>query len=373
MKTKLPILATFAVLLLFSCDPPKSSDDETPQQKILRAVERQDKKTFYKGDNFNRGDNIVLVAPGGPEFELPPLGKMIESDRYSRIMVKQEQMIRNLPTDRVITDVEAREINLYSAARLYALAKDFKAKGHKVSLYSRSFGSLIVPEMLRQYGDEPFTKIFIAVGRLDMPLAIVDGFADDQLKKFQDGTTVIDNPVQLDDLISQAKTIPNFCNLPNRKPLPDDLKEAASIAKAICNGDSIDAQKTTAFKFTLRSGMRLQANIARNRYTELLKDKDLGKITYYFGGLDSRVGRLTNAEVRFLTGRTTFNVSSPSGLGHSVTDFTQTFDDGSTSARKMHRITGASGKHATVKFDLLAGHFPLPTQTIADIATSFGP
>ena len=44
--------------------------------------------------------------------------------------------------------------------------------GHKVSIFSHSFGSFVVPEMLLLYGDEPFQKVLIAAGRLDMPEAI---------------------------------------------------------------------------------------------------------------------------------------------------------------------------------------------------------
>ena len=372
------IFSVLAVLVLFSCNPPQSGSKATlttPGQ-ALRAVEARDMASLYADNDTITGKaNILLVAPGGPVFESPSLNDDVKNNSYARVLVKQEQMIRKqngqLPTNRTINNAEAREINLYSAAMLFALAKDFKAKGHKVSLYSRSFGSFIVPEMLRHYGDEPFEKIFIAVGRLDMPMDVVNGFANDQPKRFQNGTTVIDSPVNLNDLISQAKNMPGFCNLPNRDPLPDNLKEPATIAKAICTGDSVDAKKEAAFRFKFRSGMRLMANIARNRYTTLLKNRDLSKITYYFGGKDSNVGRLTNAEVQFLTGRAGFDIDSPPSSAATSWYNTNGFTpDGSTVPRTMHTITGAS-KKATVKYDLMARHFPLLAQTTADIVASF--
>ena len=111
------------------------------------------------------------------------------------MIVKQEQIIRHkndqLLTNRLISKQEASELNLYSAAILYTLAKHFQAKGHKVSLYSRSFGSFIVPKMLQHYGDEPFEKIFIVAGRLDMQMEVVNGFANSIVKTFADGTRVI--------------------------------------------------------------------------------------------------------------------------------------------------------------------------------------
>ena len=345
-----PIFAALAALVLFRCTPPGSSSEVAPKtpQEILRDVQKRNLESLYKADAIAANANIVLVAPGGPEFELPALDNTIKDNAYSRVMVKQEQMIRKangtLPTNRIISDQEAREMNLYSAAILYSLAKHFQANGHKVSLYSRSFGSFMVPEMLRRYGDAPFTKIFIAVGRLDMPREVVDGFANGEVKIFQDGKTVVPSPIKLDDLITQAKNTPGFCNLATAPSVPDNLKEPAKIAKAICAGNTVDPQKETAFKFQLRSGMMLQANIAGNRYTELLKGRDLSKITYYFGGKDKNVGRLSNAEVQFLTGRAGFDIDSPSGAGYTSTSFTQ-----GGSNRTMHTITGASGKYATVK------------------------
>lgn len=376
-------LPTLAALMLFSCTPPSSSSEaaaapQTPNQ-ILRAVQVQNPASLYTSDTIAPKANIVLIAPGGPVFEQPALGDLIKNDSaYARVMVKQEQMIRakngQIPTDRFISDAEAREINLYSAARLYALAKDFQAKGHKVSLFSRSFGSFIVPEMLRQYGDAPFTKIFIAVGRLDMPMEVVKGFANGEIKTFnEDGKTIAPSRGGVDALIAQVKNnIPNFCALANVPAVPNGMELPAKMAKAICVGNTVDTKKETAFKFQLRSGMQLQADLAQNRYSQILKGKNLGKITYYFGGKDKNVGRLTKGEVRFLTGRVGFTIDSPprSATWYSTANFTITFPGGRTSNRIMHIITGASN-HATVKYDLLAGHFPLLEQIKKDIVAAF--
>ena len=368
------IFSVLAVLVLFSCNPPQSGSKATlttPGQ-ALRAVEARDMASLYADNDTITGKaNILLVAPGGPVFESPSLNDDVKDDEHARVLVKQEQMIRKqngqLPTNRAINNSEAREINLYSAAMLFALAKDFKANGHKVSLYSRSFGSFIVPEMLRHYGDEPFEKIFIAVGRLDMPQEIVEGFDKGEIKTFKDGKTIVSPPGGggIDSVISQAKKTPNFCALATAPSVPKAQEMMASIAKAICTGNKVDSAKA----FILRSGTKLQANIARNRYTTLLKNRDLSKITYYFGGKDSNVGRLTNAEVQFLTGRASFDIDSPptTTSWYNTNDFTP---DGSTVPRTMHTITGAS-KKATVKYDLMAGHFPLLAQTTADIVASF--
>lgn len=361
-------LPALAALVLFGCTLPESSSAaaaKTPGQ-ILREVQARNIASLYthdKGDAITPNANIVLASPGGPEFRPPTFGNRIKNNKFVRIMVKQEQMIRRanrtFPMDRVMSEQEANEINLYSAAILYAVAKDFKAKGHKVSLYSRSFGSFIVPKMLQHYGDEPFEKLFIVVGRLDMQLEAVNGFASGEPKIFKNGTQVSFGS-SIKTAIQQLETICKRANAPN-------VTDQALIqeAKSACTGGELNNELKTAFNLQ-RNAFILQSSISRNRYTQLLKGKDLSKIVYYFGGIDPNVGRLTNREVRFLTGRTGFDVATPSGPGHTETPFTQ-----GTESRKMHTITGASDKHATVKYDLQAGHRPLKVQATSDIAASF--
>ena len=364
------IFPILAVLMLFSCATHQTFQENSPKE-VLRAVEARNMESLYDSDPINAKANIVLIAPGGPRFQSPPSNDHIKNNAYARVFVKQEQMLRKLPTDRFINDAEAGEINLYSAAILYALAKSFHEKGHRVILYSISFGSFIVPRMLQHYGDEPFAKIFITVGRLDMPMAVVNGFANGQFKKFQNGTTVIDKPVNLNDEISQAKAIPDLCNLPNRSTLPDNLEEAAKIAKAICTGNSVDDQKTTALKFRHRSRMTLMANSGRNRYTRLLNGKDLSKITYYFGGKDQAVGRLTNDEVQFLTGRAGFDIDSPPTTTSWYSAYSFQEADRRGGPNFTMNVVKGTQKHASVKYDLDAGHTHLEGEIQKDIVASF--
>ena len=116
------------------------------------------------------------------------------------------------------------------------------------------------------------------------------------------------------------------------------------------------------------------ANIARNRYTEILKGRDFSKITYYFGGKDRAVGRLTNREVQFLTGRAGLNIDNPPSRAewYRTQNFTEAREKEGSPAQNftMHTITGAP-KHATVKYDLDAGHSHLKEEIKKDIAASF--
>lgn len=45
-----------------------------------------------------------------------------------------------------------------------------------------------------------------------------------------------------------------------------------------------------------------QGALGKHRYTRLLADTDLGKVIYAYGTMDENLGRLTPAEVEFLTG-----------------------------------------------------------------------
>ena len=323
--------------------------------------------------------NILLYITGGPVYDPAPLtldaiGLQIAAHaNYARVIVKQEQMIRRadktLPTDRTITDKEAEEINLYSAAIIYAVGERFQRMGYKVSIYSHSFGSFVVPEMLRRYGDEPFERILIAAGRLDMPEAIVQSFFDGKAAGFNlDADKIasqvsLENRTKREDVDLQIKndtTSGGFCGAASKKANP--------MAAEICTGDTVDENKKTQYINADWSLNRLQADLGRNRYTALLKDK-LSKVIYYFGGQDISVGSLTVREVNTLAGKSTGSGSVTSLTPDSSRPVTR---NGVT--RTVHTINDASGRVA-VRYSLEDGHnLPILFEdTQKDILDSFTP
>ena len=223
----------------------------------------------------------------------------------------------------------------------YALAEHFKSRGHKVSLYSSSFGSFIVPEMYRRYGDAPFEKVLISVGRLDIPRAIYESFFNGTGGGFEaDGIT-----------------------LRALDPVSEDL--------------------------LVRTQMRLQADLGRNRYTTLLAGKNLSKIVYFFGGNDRAVGRLTDAEISFLTGRTVAVTASPRTIPDQTANVSVFFPgvpaDPSTSPPTpeipdetktftINALNGAAG-HAKVWYSINDGHGldSLLDKMKEELNASFGP
>ena len=357
-----------AALLLYSCDPPESGGSSpkctlptretkipapsgaSPQaQKALDDIQTKyagNMNALYTAETggISAGDNVLLVAHGGPEFALLPISQFSHYDdaSYKLVVVKQGQMLRSRINRRTISPTEAQDINLTSIAILYALAQDFQGNGHKVSLYANSWGAFLAVEMLRQYGDAPFEKLIISSGRLDMPCEVVDGRLKNIQRQFKrDGTTIFD------------KT-----DVPNTE---------------------------------LKAVFALQADLLQNRYTTLLQGKT-SKVIYYFGGQDQAVGRLSEQEVRFLTNQNSFSFSAIAA--YKTATKTHTFlsecvvqvtgndkctlvstarpDPRYPLTRNIYTVSGSSG-FATVKFVMEDAH-SMPTLTDikkADMIASF--
>lgn len=326
--------------------------------------------------------NIVLYANGGPLFdpakqegllvflsnELPP------NANYARVIVLQEQMIRwannTLNTNKVATAKEAQEINQYSAAILYALAAEFVQRGHKVSLFSHSWGSFLAPEMLRQHGDAPFRKILISAGRLDMEEKVYTNFFKGIGANFEfdnasppNFTIKLDNFNYKEEVEKEIKKA-GFCNS------DDDL------AKELCVNGEVNRAKATRHINIKMTGMRLQSDLGKNRYTKLLENK-FAKVIYYFGGKDAAIGRLTVEEVNALTGKSTGYQPDNSRDETIVNFLSEDPDTGEPvitpkKTLKVHTIKGITGR-ATVKYSMEDDHDLrfLATDVRNDIIASF--
>ena len=389
-----PFLAlTATAFFLAGCPNPAEPDPPlSPAQKILQDVKKRDindliitadpaaKAAVRSPSSASEKINILLFIPGGPLFEpsgfnLKVVGAYIApSTHYARVVLQQEQIIRyrTVPPGEVISLEKAEEINLHSAAVIYAAADYFKKKGHKVSLYSHSFGSFVVPEMLRRYGDEPFEKILIGAGRLNMPKLVHENVSKGKPASFTFDGSGLAAKVQIrrftieqdvENQIAQAKAkSAGFCD-PAYKTPEDSMVQKNDI----CKEGTVDPKKKADYINTGRSGMRLQAALGRNRYTSLLEGK-LAKVIYYFGGRDKAVGSLTVPEVNALTGRSIADLNR----SDSSKDVTRTIGP-ITETRKVHTIEGIPGR-ASVKYSLEDGHGLdfLFQDREADVLKSFG-
>lgn len=378
----LPGIALVSVLILFGCQNPTSPPAPlSPDEAVLRdarAKVAQNPSAFYVADDTALKSNILLISHGGPLFELLKLDQ-INTDRnanYTRVLVKQEQMIRHannaLPTDRTITAEESRQINLYSAAIIYALGEHFQRQGRTVSLYTRSWGSFVAAEMYRRWNDKPFNKVFIAVGRLDMPQEIVDNrraITEPQKTFGSDGVSIVTELKSIEGQERETASQPGLCTSTDA--------QVQFFARFYCTNGTLDQAKLQKQIFLMQSMFFLAHDLVQHRYTQLLDSKALGKAIFYFGGRDRNTGRPNAKEIQFLTGRTgtideasgftkkTVSVRSTRNVGGVPTAFNEN--------REVYTMIGQNN-HAAVKYGAQDDHSmkSLLPDLQADILASFG-
>ena len=370
-----------SLLILAGCPNPTSPPAPlSPDEAVLRdarAKVARNPSAFYVADGALKS-NILLISHGGPLFELLRLDQ-INADghaNYTRVLVKQEQMIRHannaLPTDRNITAEESRQINLYSAAIIYALGEHFQRQGRTVSLYTRSWGSFVAAEMYRRWNDKPFNKVFIAVGRLDMPQEIVDNrraITEPQKTFGSDGVSIVQELKSIEQQERESASQPGLCTS------TDPQKQF--FARFYCTNGTLDQAKIQKQIFLMQSMFFLAHDLIQHRYTQLLDSKALGKAIFYFGGRDRNTGRPNTKEIQFLTGRTgtideangftkkTVPVRGTRNVGGVPTAFNEN--------REVYTMIGQNN-HATVKYGAQDDHSmkSLLPDLQADILASFG-
>ena len=367
-------IALASVLILFGCPNP-TSPPPSPDEAVLRDVRAKvarNPSAFYVADGALKS-NILLISHGGPLFELLKLDQ-INVDRnpnYTRVLVKQEQMIRHannaLPTDRTITAEESRDINLYSAAIIYALGEHFQRQGRTVSLYTRSWGSFVAAEMYRRWNDKPFNKVLIAVGRLDMPQEIVDNrrAITERQKTFgPDGVSIVTELKSIEGQERESASAPGLCTSTD--------PQVQFFARFYCTGGAPDPAKLQKQIFLMQSMFFLAHDLVQHRYTQLLDSKTLGKAIFYFGGRDRNTGRPNAQEIQFLTGRTG-TIDEASGFAKKTVPVVATRSGTRvTENREVYTMIGRDG-HATVKYGAQDDHSmkSLLPDLKADILASF--
>ena len=378
-KRVLPGIALASVLILAGCPNPTSPPAPlSPDEAVLRDVRAkvaQNPSAFYVADGALKS-NILLISHGGPVFELFGFDKINASSNtnYTRVLVKQEQMIRHannaLPTDRTINAEESRQINLYSAAIIYALGEHFQRQGRTVSLYTRSWGSFVAAEMYRRWNDKPFKKVFIAVGRLDMPQEIVDNrrAVTEPQKTFGSDGVSIETGLSIEQQERATANEPGLCTSTD--------PQVQFFARFYCTNGTLDQAKIQKQIILTQSMFFLPHDLLQHRYTQLLDSKALGKAIFYFGGRDKNTGRPNAKEIQFLTGRTG-TISEASGFTKKTVPVAATRNVGGvptriTENREVYTMIGQNN-HATVKYGAQDDHSmeSLLPDLQADILASF--
>ena len=208
---------------------------------------------------------VVVLAQGGPLDSLVPVGEITERLgvlNLERVLLVNVHQAQTLDTAAFaagdITFEEAKAADSQSVAMFAAVVDHFREQGRRVYVVGISFGAFVVQELLATRGNVA-DGYLIAVGRIDMPDGIWTEFAEGRGAGFVRGVEIVKHT---DDHTSDA---------------PQDVFH--------------------------RNSARLAAGLGHHRYSQRLARVDMANVVYLYATLDEQVGRLTGAEIEFLTGR----------------------------------------------------------------------
>ena len=227
-------------------------------------------KLIKKISAGTQADAVLLIAQGGP---FPALESASETkglvgetliNKYETYLVHQAQTYNPGMNNSDITFEQAKVEAAKSSAMLQKVIEHFKGQNKKVYIWGFSYGFFVIEDLLARY-EMKFDRAFLGGGRFNMPEKVWQTFSKGRNIGFE--------------------------------------------ADAVTINQTSDPDGTIAF---------FSAALGQNRYTELLKDKDLAKnILFYFGGKDRAVGRLDKDELQFLKDKKTLHIFDEK-IGHAI-------------------------------------------------------
>ena len=227
-----------------------------------------DVTNLFRTLNSVESDTVWIIEQGGPLHELDPLAYAYFDHFRERDEVQFVQVHQTLTLNHDLAERDA-EWRLYelqaevdvSVRILDRTIEHFKAQGKRVVVIGHSYGAFLVTRYLSLMGPDAADQYLIMAGRLDMPEVVVKGFREGIVYYFLDAI--------------HPEPFPGF---PGQEFLPPKTPRE-------------------------RMEMRIAAATGHDRYTELLRGRDLRRVIYVYGTNDINVGRLTEAEVAFLESR----------------------------------------------------------------------
>ena len=270
------------IFLFLNCKV--SSKKISAENQYIPTIISKDTSGLWVSDGNLLSDTVVLVSQGGPR----PVLKFQEIGRTNwRYMPRYKNMhiayvhqaqsynkeIYNFKSD-FTESMAAKEIDNTSEI-LYRSIKYFKEKGKYVIVMAHSYGTFCVTHYLasrRSLAD----KYILAAGRIDDNLSALTSFQNGVNGEYVDGKTFV--------------------------PYPDDhLKERTE--------EELKERKVAQV---------LKGIIGKPRYSELLKNKDLTNVIYFYATNDERVGSLTDKEINFLTSKNVKVIKTHTGHGKQI-------------------------------------------------------
>jgi len=210
---------------------------------------------------------VLINSQGGPmtslaNFELSYTINQTKIDKDDLLLVNvhQYQTLRTEEFEtKLINFEEAKQYDAASTKMLSQTVEYFKKEGYVVIVMGISFGAFVVEDLLASYPPVA-DKYLIVVGRLDMPEAV--------WREFSKG---------------------NYVGFKYANGVSKIVKFSAD--EAGMGGGNTIGDKNSAI---------LAAGLGYKRFTQLLYEKDLRRVEYFYGGVDDQVGRLSKLEIDFL-------------------------------------------------------------------------
>ncbi|WP_418514038.1 alpha/beta hydrolase [Corallibacter sp.] len=272
-------LGLFALVLTTSCSK-DDIDDDTNVELVNTQIPNDVTQLFVEKGNIN-SNTVVLYSNGGPDFTLDTnYFDELGFSEYHEVYVHQSNTYNStIINSGELTFERAIIENENSVEILHRVAKHFSDQGKDVYIVGHSFGAILIPALIAT--KEPVaTKYLLLAGRLDFPDVVWQGFRDGQGYYFEDGVTPTEQ--FLDGSVSAIERERYFAR------------------------------------------MKLQAAFGKNRYTQLLQNKDLTNVIYAYGDKDEAVGSLTEDEVNFLNSKDVEVYAIQGGSHGSMTEFPHT-------------------------------------------------
>ena len=239
---------------------------------------------LYYGIGNSDADVVIVNTQGGPmpsllTDEFAEVFSGVDLDNAFVVNVHQSHTKNQEKVSKgIISFEEAKTIDEESVAMLAQVVDGFLKQEKRVYVVGISFGAWMVQDLLATQGSVADGYV-IVVGRLDMPDVIWKSFSQGGSGYFEDGV----NPV---------------------------VEEVESIDES-----KLDAREIAEFNMA-----KVAAGLGHKRYTKLLKDVDLSKVHYLFGKRDEPVGRLSDAEIKFLESKDVNVIVTDGGHGSSKLD-----------------------------------------------------
>ena len=238
-------------------------------------------KVYAVGDP--ESDLVIVNAQGGPmpylfEREFEEIFDFVDLKKALLVNVHQAQTLRpHYFADNEISFEEAKKYDSQSVQILADVVRYYKNAGKRVYVMGISFGAFVVQDLLATHGDEA-DGYLVMVGRVDMPPAVWETFAQGKMVGFIEGVKV--EPVTADG--------------------------------AGMGGEG---------EFTDQNMARLAAGLGYKRFSQLLQKVDLSDMIYIYGQVDEQVGRLSPSELQFLQEKGVTVIASPGDHSDTIDGF----------------------------------------------------